>query len=60
VNVTFLEHLARMACGGPTRMALAIGAPIAPTSQGSSQDVAGRTHASVAALVRAARAVCGP
>lgn len=60
VNETFPEHLARMARGGGTRMALAVGEPIVAAPGERSQALTARAHAEVQALVRRARAIAGP
>jgi len=60
VDETFLEHLARMAESGRTRMALSVGAPIVPAKGSKAGLLARRAHDDVSALVARARAACGP
>ena len=57
---TFLEHLARMARSGKTRMALSVGTPFIARKSDRATDITKRAHAEVAALVLRARDVCGP
>lgn len=60
VHETFPAHLARIAASDPTRMVLAIGAPILPSADEKASALTARVHEDVARLVARARARCGP
>lgn len=59
VNETFVKHLGRVARSESTRMALAVGEPIAVTRKERAKNVAARAHDTVQALVTVARQRCG-
>jgi len=60
VDETFVEHLARMAKSGPTRMVIAVGTPFIARRSERATDITKRAHAEVQALVARARERCGP
>jgi 1-acyl-sn-glycerol-3-phosphate acyltransferase len=59
LNESFMEHLARMAKSGPTRMVVSIGEPFVVRKSDRATDVTKRAQAEVQALVRRARDRCG-
>jgi 1-acyl-sn-glycerol-3-phosphate acyltransferase len=60
VNMTFPQHLARMAKSTSTRMVVAVGEPINVRKGSRAGALTKQAHAEVSALVAKARAACGP
>jgi 1-acyl-sn-glycerol-3-phosphate acyltransferase len=59
LHESFMEHLARMAKSGPTRMVVSIGEPFVVRKGERAAEVTKRAQADVQALVRRARDLCG-
>jgi lyso-ornithine lipid O-acyltransferase len=60
LDETFLAHLGRMAASDATRMALAVGDPIATERAARATELTARVSADLSRLVGEARATCGP
>jgi 1-acyl-sn-glycerol-3-phosphate acyltransferase len=57
---TFPSHLARLSRADPTRMVAAVGIPFVARKEMKARQITDRAYADVTALVRRARARCGP